>query len=313
MNDRLKIIFAGSGEFGLPALRALLESGHELVQVFSQPDRPAGRGRTLTPTPIAAYAIEHSLPVIRTANINVECLPPADLMVVIAFGQKISPRVVDHPRLGSVNLHASILPKYRGAAPINWAIVRGETVSGNSIIRLAEKMDAGAVLAQSRMEIGELETAGELHDRLADDGAPLVIRVVEELANGRATETPQDDSRATLAPKLSRSDAALDFARSARELSAQVRGFYPWPGCAVDVMDSSDARAGTVTLVRARAIESRSGSVGEANDAGVFAGDGSLLEIVEVKPEGGKPMPLSAYRNGHPWTGCRLIAKQSQR
>src|SRR2546421_3234725 len=142
MSTHLKILFAGSGEFGLPTLRAIRDAGHDIVQVFSQPDRPAGRGRKLTPTPIAQYAIEQNLPLTRTGNLNSESLPPADVMVVIAFVQKILDSVVNHPRLGSVNLHASRLPKYRGAAPINAAILAGEQFTGNSIIRLAQKMDA---------------------------------------------------------------------------------------------------------------------------------------------------------------------------
>src|SRR5215213_7503429 len=138
----LRIIFAGAGEFGLPTLRAILDAGHEVVQVVSQPDRPAGRGRQLTPAAVAQLALERDLPLLRTADINAEPLLAADAMVVIAFGQKIADRVVHHPRLGSVNLHASRLPKYRGAAPINAAILGGETITGNSIIRLAQKMDA---------------------------------------------------------------------------------------------------------------------------------------------------------------------------
>src|SRR5881392_1141703 len=185
----LRIIFAGSGEFGLPSLRALRDAaGHEIVQVVTQPDRPAGRGRAMTPTPVGAYAAANRPPLIKTADVNAESLPAADLMVVIAFGQKIAPHVVNHPRLGSVNLHASRLPKYRGAAPINRAIIDGETETGNSIIRLAQRMDAGAVLGMSRVTIGELETAGELHDRLAQDGAPLMLRVIDQLATGTACE-----------------------------------------------------------------------------------------------------------------------------
>ena len=148
-------------------------------------------------------------------------LPVADAMVVIAFGQKIGERIVHHPQLGSVNLHASILPKYRGAAPINWAIIRGERVAGNSVIRLAPRMDAGAVLGQSSLEIGELETAGELHDRLAHDGAPLVLIVLAQLAAGSAVETPQDESQATIAPKLSREASKLDFTRPAADIAHQ--------------------------------------------------------------------------------------------
>src|SRR3954469_19542920 len=191
--ESLRIIFAGSGEFGLPTLEALRAAGHDIVLVVSQPDRPAGRGRGLQPTPVAAAALAAGLPVLRTADINRETLPPADLMGVIAFGQKIADSVVHHPRLGSVNLHASVLPKYRGAAPINWAIINGETAAGNSVIRLAQRMDAGAVLAQSHVPIGELETAGELHDRLAADGAPPRPSGAEKPARGpggRGREDP---------------------------------------------------------------------------------------------------------------------------
>src|SRR5688572_4057254 len=157
----LRIIFAASGEFAAPSLDALNSAGHQIIQVISQPDRPAGRGRELTPTPIARLAAQRRLEILKTENINHEKLEPADLLVVIAFGQRIAPHLVDHPRLGSVNLHASLLPKYRGAAPINWAIMSGERRTGNTVIRLAQKMDAGAILGQSALDIGELETAGE--------------------------------------------------------------------------------------------------------------------------------------------------------
>ena len=168
----MRIIFTGSGEFGIPTLRALLDAGHKIFP-YTQPDRPAGRGRNLTPTPIAQFAEERGLHAVAHGQSECRALPAADLMIVIAFGQKIAPEMVNQPRLGSVNLHASLLPKFRGAAPINWAILNGEAVTGNSVIRLAEKMDAGAILAQSRISIGEIETAGELHDRLAIDGVGI--------------------------------------------------------------------------------------------------------------------------------------------
>ena len=209
----MRIIFTGSGEFGGPTLRAILRGGHDIVTVVSQPDRPAGRGRDLTTTPISSIALEAGLPLVRTGDINAEKLPPADVMVVIAFGQKIADPIVNHPRLGSVNLHASRLPLYRGAAPINWAIIDGEEITGNSIIRLAQKMDAGAVLGQSSLVIGSTETAGELHDRLAEDGVALVLRVLSELEAGNAVETPQDESRPLSRPKLSRATGRLDFAQ----------------------------------------------------------------------------------------------------
>jgi methionyl-tRNA formyltransferase len=304
----LQIIFAGSGEFGLPTLRALSDAGHKIVLVVSQPDRPAGRGRGLTPTPISAFALERTLPLLRTQNVNVELLPPADVLVVIAFGQKIAPHVVDHPRLGGINLHASLLPKYRGAAPINWAIIRGETTTGNSVIRLAERMDAGAVLGQSQLQIGETETAGELHDRLAQDGAPLMLRVISELADGTAVERVQEESQATIAPKLSRDASKLDFTRPARELADQIRGLSPWPGCRVRLLQQDGTEVAKVTLVSCTAMPRQANaSPGSINTSGgIVVGDGTL-DVHLLQPEGKRPMLLKEFRNGHPWApGMRL-------
>ena len=297
----LRLIFSGSGEFGLPTLRALLDAGHDITQVVSQPDRPAGRGQAMTPTPIAAFAASKNLPLLKTANINTEVLPPADATVVIAFGQKIGEAAVHHPRLGSVNLHASILPKYRGAAPINWTIIRGERVAGNSVIRLAARMDAGAVLGQSSLEIGELETAGELHDRLAADGAPLVLRVLEQLAAGTAVETPQDEALATIAPKLSRASSKLDLSRPAEEIARQIRGMYPWPGCRVRLVDQGGQESARVTLVRARHAGEARGASGTIDADGFVCTGSGALEVVELQPEGKRPMSLAAFRNGHRW------------
>ncbi|HEX3357490.1 MAG TPA: methionyl-tRNA formyltransferase [Tepidisphaeraceae bacterium] len=306
MSNPLKIIFAGSGEFGLPTLRALRAANHEILQIFTQPDRPAGRGRKLTPTPIGQYALNEKLPLIPTQNINAEKLPAADVMVVIAFGQKIADPVVHHPKFGSINLHASLLPKYRGAAPINAAILAGETIAGNSIIRLAKKMDAGEILAQSKLEIGELETAGELHDRLAIDGAPLMLSVLDSLAASVAKEQPQNESLATLAPKMSRDTTRLDWNLPAKELAQKIRGLYPWPGCRVRLLDGQTELA-RITLVRARAIQSSSQNPGSIDSNLAIATQTGSLEIIELQPEGKRPMPLAAYRNGHRWEpGLRI-------
>jgi len=331
MPDPLRILFAGSGAFGRPTLEALIQR-HDVVCVYTQPDRPAGRGKKLTPTPIATFAQERGLDVLRTDNLNAERLPPADILVVIAFGQKISDAVTRHPRLGAINLHASLLPKYRGAAPIHHALINGETVVGNSVIRLARKMDAGAILGQSRLEVRPTETTGELHDRLAEDGAPLVLRVLDELAAGTAVEREQDQAQATLAPKLSRADAVIDFTRPAPEVAAKINGLSPWPGCHVRLLDADGKQLDRLTLLRARVAEfdypaetvahngaalervppGRRGCPGPYGVAGrpafVGAGDGSqAVEILEVQPQGTRPMPLPAYRNGKPWeSGMRL-------
>lgn len=310
--NRLRLIFAGSSEFGLPTLQALVEVGHEIAQVVSQPDRPAGRGRALSPTPVAVFAAEKNLPVLKTPDVNREMLPDADAMVVIAFGQKVAGAQADRPRLGSMNLHASLLPRYRGAAPITWAILRGETVSGNTIIRLAQRMDAGAMLGQSVTPIGEVETGGELHDRLAQDGAVLVLRTLAELDSGTAVETPQDESAVTLAPKLSRKDSVINFARPAAELARLIRGLFPWLACRVRIADANGSELARVRLVRARAVvsdESPRWEAGEIMLSGwVNTGDGAL-EILELQPEAGRVMTLEDYRRGHSWLpGMRLSA-----
>jgi len=305
----MRIIFTGSGEFGIPTLTALVEARHEIAAVCTRPDRPAGRGRKLTSTVIARFAAEHSLPLLRSADINAEHLPSADLMIVIAFGQKIAPAVVDHPRLGSVNLHASLLPKFRGAAPINWAILRGETQTGNSLIRLAQKVDAGDILAQSTLPIGELETAGELHDRLAIDGARLTVRTIQDLQAGRVAEIAQDESRATAAPKLSRQSAVIDWRSTAAEISRKIRGLYPWPGCRVRVLDAGGVERARLTLVRARAVEGEGPrrQPGEITTEGAIACAYGAIDLIEIQPDDKRSMPLSDYRRGNPWTaGMKL-------
>jgi len=305
-----RIIFAGSGAFGLPTLEAL---GANVVQVVSQPDHPAGRGRKLTPTAIAAFAISKNIPLVRTVDINQEKLVDADVMVVIAFGQKISAEQVNRPWLRSVNLHASLLPKYRGAAPIAWPMINGDAVTGNSVIRLAARMDAGAVLGQSRVEIEATETAGELHDRLSRDGVFLMSRVLEELNAGRAIETAQDESAATIARKLSRRDAVIDFGANADVVARRIRGLWPWPGCRVKLVDATGGEIARLALARARAVESEGSrwQNGEIETTGaVCAGGGAgAVEILELQPEGGRLMGLADYRRGRPWAaGMRVVS-----
>ena len=299
MPDRLTVIFAGSGAFGLPTLRALVER-HEVARVYTQPDRPAGRGKKLTPTPVAAWADENGLNAVRTGDFNAEELPDAHVLVVIAFGQKIGQHQTNAPRLGAVNLHASRLPKYRGAAPIHHALLNGETVVGNSVIRLAERMDAGAVLGQSELAVRPFETTGELHDRLADDGADLLPRVLAKLAAGTAVERAQDESQATAAPKLSRADAALNFDDAATTLAARVNALSPWPGCRVTIGGES------LTLLRA-AAEPGSGTPGKIDADGLIGTIDGRLRIIDLQPAGKRPMPLPAYRNGRRWDAGMVV------
>lgn len=305
----MNILFAASGEFAIASLEILLGSGHRILRVYTQPDRPAGRGKQTVPTPLGQKALALGLETVRTENINVEVLPPADLLVVIAFGQKISPAVVNHCRLGSVNLHASLLPRWRGAAPINWAILSGDSVTGNSIIRLAEKMDSGAVLAQASTPIGQTETAGELHDRLAKEGAVLLLETVQKLDRGEAVEQEQDSSKATLAKKLSRGIAAVDFKADAATVSRMIRGLFPWPGCRVQLVDETSRVVTRLTLARAveAEVEKKGEKPGEIDSHGFVTCGSGAVEILELIPDGKRLMSLEAFKNGHPWTaGHRL-------
>ncbi|MEM1011836.1 MAG: methionyl-tRNA formyltransferase [Planctomycetota bacterium] len=299
MAKRLRILFAGSGAFGLPTLKELVDE-HDVVRIYTQPDRPAGRGKKLTPTPIAVFADKAELPVTRTPKLNDEPLPEADALVVIAFGQKISQEQANHPRLGAMNLHASLLPRHRGAAPIHHALLAGDETIGNSVIRLAERMDAGPILRQGEVPFVANETTGELHDRLAEAGVSIVLRTLRDLDLGTAVELDQDESLATHAGKLSREDAALDFERPAVELARQINALSPWPGCRINVAGVAS------TLVRATAVDGLH-YPSFINSDGLIGTGQSLLQILELRPDGGKPMRLEDYRNGRPWpTGERV-------
>ena len=308
----LDILFAGSGAFGVPTLAALHER-HRVVRVYTQPDKPAGRGKKLAATPVGEWAESAGLPLTKTGRLNAEPLPPADALVVIAFGQKISPAVTAHPRYGAVNLHASLLPAYRGAAPIHAALVNGETAVGNSVIRLADKMDAGAILGQSELAVNPAETTGELHDRLAADGPELVLKVLQDLAAGTAVEREQAHEQATLAKKLTREDAAIDFAQAATAVAAQVNGLSPWPGVQVRVLDADGNEADRLMLLRGRPAAgdaaADSGTPGTVDADGLIATGDGRLELLDVKPQGKRAMTLREYRNGKRWEpGLRLVS-----
>jgi methionyl-tRNA formyltransferase len=257
----------------------------------------------LLPTAAAVFAARENIPLLKTPDINRETLADADVMVVIAFGQKISPALVNRPRLGSVNLHASLLPKFRGAAPIERAMLSGSGVTGNSVIRLAERMDAGAILGQSRLEIGATETAQELQARLAADGALLLSRVLWKLSVGKSVERPQNEDEATRAAKLTRGDSVLDWSLGAQAAALHIRALWPRCACHVRLIDAVGNEVAKLSLARARAVESEGArwQPGEIEGTGhVRAGDGAV-EMMEVRPDGGRPMALADYRRGHPW------------
>jgi methionyl-tRNA formyltransferase len=302
----MKIVYLGSGEFGLEFLDALSTSEHDLRFIVTQPPNPAGRGRKSHPTPVACWAKAHSTPFIEVDNVNasevVEKIAgyEPDLIVVIAFGQKIGNELINLPPKGSINVHASLLPKYRGAAPINWAIINGETKTGISIITLAEKMDAGKILAQSQTDIAANETAGQLHDRLAKIAAPLLLKTIDQIADGTAVYIEQDHANATLAPKLKKSDGFLDFAEPAEILARKIRGFWPWPGASADYISKKTGKSVRVTMALAKAMSVSqpmlpAGTLDE--NLNVVCSSG-VLEIKKIKPAGSALMDFKDFANG---------------
>jgi methionyl-tRNA formyltransferase len=304
----MNIVFLGSGAFGIPSLEALAASPHRLLHLISQPDRPAGRGKHLTPTPAAAWAAARNLPVTKTDNANgpdvlalLRSLAPACL-VVIAFGQKLSDDLLAIAPHGGINLHSSLLPKYRGAAPINWAVINNDPVAGVSVIEVTNVMDGGAILATAHTPVGDSETAGELHDRLAALGAPLLPRVLDDLAAGTVQRLPQDKSLASRAPKLSRDTAWVDFARPAPLVSARIRGLSPWPGVQVELTDAAGKPRTLATVLKCRALPGGGHDPASCGrvlpDRTVACGHGRL-ELLTVQPAGKKPMDLAAFANGY--------------
>lgn len=233
--SQLRVVFAGTPDFAASSLAALLESKHEVVAVYTQPDRPAGRGRKLTPSPVKKLALEHSLPVyqpqtLKDTDAQAELAAlGADIMVVVAYGLLLPQAVLDTPRLGCINVHASLLPRWRGAAPIQRAIEAGDQASGVTIMQMDAGLDTGAMLHEVRTPITERTTGGDLHDRLAIQGATALVDVLDVLARGAANAIPQPEEGVTYATKLSKAEAELDFTQPAEALARKIRAFNPWP------------------------------------------------------------------------------------
>ncbi len=303
----MKIVFLGSGEFGIECLNALNSSRHSLQLVVTQPPNPAGRGRKPNPTPAARWANDNSIPFIETDNANtpemIEKISgyKPDLIVVIAFGQKVGNDLINLPPKSAINVHASLLPKYRGAAPINWAIINGETETGISIITLAQKMDAGCILGQSKTKIAHYETAGILHDRLAKIAAPLLLKTIDKIADGSAIHAEQDHSKATFAPKLKKSDGFIDFNEPAQFLEKKIRGFWPWPGASVKYLSNKTGKSVRVTIAAAHIVNTMStaglsaGTVDE--NLNVVCGN-DALQVIKIKPAGSPLMDFKDFING---------------
>lgn len=292
-----RIVYFGSGAFGLPTLRRLAEE-HELALVVTQPDRRAGRHRQLTPTPIGEFAASRALVTYKPEDPNdsaaIERIHAvdADAFVVIAYGHKLSPALLDGHF--AINLHASLLPKFRGAAPINWAMIANERETGVSVITLAQRMDAGEILAQRSTVIDPLETAGELHDRLSELGVEPVLQTLRAWREGTLEPVTQDDRLASCAPKLSKADGTVSFDQPAALVRARVHGLTPWPGCTVRLGEQM------VKLLRVRVEESGvEGVAGTVLDDGRIICNPGAVQILEIQPPGKRAMSWQDYVHGH--------------
>jgi methionyl-tRNA formyltransferase len=297
----MRLVFFGSGEFGLPTLAALARR-HDVVLVVTQPDRPAGRHRKPTPTAVAQFAARNGIATLKPVSVNdAETIAAArgcaaDAFVVIAYGQRLGRDLLGDTF--AINLHGSLLPKYRGAAPIQRAMMAGETATGVSVISLADRMDAGTIFAQGVTGIDPHETAGELHDRLALIGRDLVLEVLERHERGVLSGRVQDETLATRAPKLARADAVIDFTSPAVLVRARVHGLTPWPGCTLRLGDRP------IRLLRVEAVDGGAGADAFAPgvvrpDFAIACGQGAL-RLLSVQPPGGKAMTFEAFRRGHP-------------
>jgi len=306
----VKIVFCGTPRFAVPTLEALIAAGHEIALVVSQPDRPVGRTQFLTAPPVKEAAHAAGLAVMQPEKIRnnpefravLEALAP-DAIVVVAYGRIIPPWMLALPRLGCINLHASLLPKYRGAAPIQWAVARGETVTGNTTILLEEGLDTGPILLQQALIIRPEESAIDLFEELAQGGAPLMVDTLAGLQNGTIEPRPQNHSGATLAPLLEREDGHMDFATyTATELKNRWRGFQPWPG-AFTFLEGKKLivhrmEVASVSVVAAH-LSAQFGQiyVVEGRLLAVCA-QGTWLELVELQLEGKKRLPAAEFLRG---------------
>ncbi len=301
----MRVVFMGSGAFAVPSLEALLDSGHEVAALVTQPDREKGRGQGLAAPPTKAVALRRGIPVLQPRRVRepearaaLRELHP-ELQVVVAFGQILPREVIEIAPLGTVNVHASLLPHYRGAAPIQWAIARGETETGVTTMQIDEGLDTGPTLLQRRLAIGPEETAAELEPRLARLGADLLLETLRGLAAGTLEAQPQDHTQATLAPILKKEDGLADWSQTGQVIAWRARGFFPWPG-AFTFHDGRLLKLIRVRELDAGAAPSAPGTILGVSPDGVAVacGQGTRLQLIEVQPESRRAMPASAWAAG---------------
>jgi methionyl-tRNA formyltransferase len=299
----VRVVFLGSGAFAIPSFEALIEAGHDVAALVTQPDREKGRGRALGPPPLKPVAEARRVPVLQPRRIRdpealetLRRLAP-EVQVVVAYGQILPRAVIERPRRGTINVHASLLPRYRGAAPIQWAIAAGETETGVTTMLIDEGLDTGPVLLSRATPIAPDETAADLEPRLARLGATLLIETLRAIEDGTVQPVPQDHSRASSAPVLRKEDGRITWGRPAEEIARRVRGFQPWPGCTTFLGERA------LKVLRARPAPAGPGEPGmvvSIEPAGlvVACGEGTRLLLEEVQPESRRPMSGAAFAAG---------------
>ena len=299
----MRVVFMGTPDIAATCLKKIIEDGMDVVAVYTQPDRPKGRGMKMVFPPVKEVAIAHDLPVFQPEHFRedetvqqLQGLQP-DVLAVVAYGRILPQRVLDIPKLGCINIHASLLPQYRGSAPYQWAVLDGLAETGVSAQYMAAKMDAGDVIGVAKTPIGENETAGQLLDRLAVLGADLLRDTLRQVENGTAVATKQDESAVTYAPMLDKSMCPIDFTKSARQIHNQVRGLHPWPVATMELKGQRFKVHETRVLDRS----GKPGEILELNKQGlvIACGEGAI-EIRQLQAEGGKRMAAPDYFRGHP-------------
>lgn len=300
----MKIVYMGTPEFAVPCLESLIDSEHEVIAVFTQPDRPSGRGQKINVSPVKAKAVEHNIKVFQPKNLkdqyvvnDLKELNP-DLIVVVAYGQILSKEILDIPKYGCVNVHASLLPKYRGAGPINWVIINGEKTTGVTTMYMDIGLDTGDMLLKEEIEIGEDETAGELHDRLMNIGAEVLNRTIDLIEAGQVDPIPQNNDQSSYAPMLTKKLGKIDWNKSARDIRNLIRGTIPWP-TSYTTYDGQIMKIWKSSIVNSNK-DYKPGRIVEVNKDCIFVATGdNILSIEELQFSGKKRMSVKQYLVGN--------------
>lgn len=309
----MNIVFMGTPDFAVPCLKALAEHGENVIAVYTQPDKPKGRGYKMIPTPVKKAAMEYNIPVYQPlsfkkgedAEKNVEELKAMnpDLIIAVAYGQILPESVLEIPKYKCINIHASILPKYRGAAPIQWSILNGEKVTGVTSMYMEKGLDTGDMLIKSEIEIGENETASELHDRLSELGAKILIDTIEAVKNGTLNPVKQNDEESTYASMITKDMSRIDFSESAQSIHNKIRGITGFA-----MLDGKRLKIFRSEIVRDKKSDMPYGTVIDEKKFTVVCGDGICINLTEVQAEGGKRLAVSDYLRGNKLEkGVKLI------